>query len=739
MDDNSSYLNFPTIETTEHIRRDHRDMCRFSGPDDPEYKKVIAALHRMTMNLSKSQVPVSTPSLSEEQSKKLRDALYFNQIDARHLTIKNAHASTCRWLKQNEAYIDWLDRDKFHDHHGFLWIKGKPGTGKSTLMKFALAQAQESMKDTKIISFFFNARGGELEKSTVGMYRSLLLQLADHFPELGHELYFSSRLQSWSGQGKIDWTVEELKELLAKAIRAPPLSKLVLFIDALDECDEDEIRDMISLFEQIRDSAIATNLYFQVCLSSRHYPHITVSHARELILEGQGGHDEDITNYINSELKIGKGTSADEIRTEIQERASGIFLWAGLVVGMLNKEYDRGRMFALRKRLKEIPDGLHELFRDILIRDTRDKQELIYGLQWVLFAAIPLRLEQFYFAMIARTDPESLEPWDKELLSPSVLRRFVLNCTRGLADATQSENPTVQFIHESVRDFLLKGNDLREILPEGATNFEGTSHNELKNCCLKCIIRFTNSGYCSDYIPSNRREFQLRRYPGNPPLGPEFPFFDYAAVCFLRHCARAQRLGISQVNFLHNFPIRAWSVASRLVSMTTHDVYPLNPSRAFMFARNIDPCLLEVYLQTLSCRIPQDDMIPALLVSYNNPHASRGLMLAKAEIQWESEMQTAFHKLCRRMVEDPQPSTRLYLKYNVGERMPQLCGPKTALHRLNELMEAFEGHVTTYICKHCGNVDFPCCDERSLDMVKEAGKTARLHSESFTLFALKVR
>ena len=44
VDDNSSYLNFPTIETTEHIGRNHRDMCRFTGPEDSEYKKVAAAL-----------------------------------------------------------------------------------------------------------------------------------------------------------------------------------------------------------------------------------------------------------------------------------------------------------------------------------------------------------------------------------------------------------------------------------------------------------------------------------------------------------------------------------------------------------------------------------------------------------------------------------------------------------------------------------------------------------------------
>ena len=123
-------------------------------------------------------------SLDNDQKQILLDSLRFDQIDARQMTIKNAHAKTCKWLLTKPEYIDWLDTTKLGEHHGFLWIKGKPGTGKSTLMKFALAHARRSMKDRTIISFFFNARGEDLEKSTIGAYRSLLLQLFEQLPAL---------------------------------------------------------------------------------------------------------------------------------------------------------------------------------------------------------------------------------------------------------------------------------------------------------------------------------------------------------------------------------------------------------------------------------------------------------------------------------------------------------------------------------------------------------------------------
>ena len=63
------------------------------------------------------------------------------------------------------------------DHVGFFWIQGNPGTGKSTLMKLLFEVAELNAKDDPsqiMLSFFFLARGTVEEKSTTGLYRSLL-------------------------------------------------------------------------------------------------------------------------------------------------------------------------------------------------------------------------------------------------------------------------------------------------------------------------------------------------------------------------------------------------------------------------------------------------------------------------------------------------------------------------------------------------------------------------------------
>ncbi|BCR98266.1 uncharacterized protein AKAW2_31585S [Aspergillus luchuensis] len=110
----------------------------------------------------------------------MMDALRPDQHESRQATIKPAHAKPCRWLLEKQEYVNWLDSDRFPEHRGFLWIKGKAGSGKSTMMKFAFLQADATVDvNTKVVSFFFNARGEDLEKSTLGMYRSLLAQLLE--------------------------------------------------------------------------------------------------------------------------------------------------------------------------------------------------------------------------------------------------------------------------------------------------------------------------------------------------------------------------------------------------------------------------------------------------------------------------------------------------------------------------------------------------------------------------------
>ncbi|CAN9415621.1 unnamed protein product [Alternaria alternata] len=501
-----------------------------------------------------SQEPSRIP-LNDEQRKSLLDSLRFEQIDARQMTIKTAHAKTCRWLLKSEQYLSWLDMTKVGEHHGFLWIKGKAGTGKSTLMKFALVNARRTMKNHILLSFFFNARGEDMEKSTIGTYRSLLLQLLERLPAL-QSVFDSLGLSTSSFSADHQWNAESLKTLLEQAILGLGDFSVVCLIDALDECEEEQIRDMIQFFEHMGDLAVSNGIRFQVCFSSRHYPYITIRNGLELVLEGQEGHSQDITSYIETELKIGKSKVAQQVRAELQEKASGIFMWVVLVVGILNKESDRGQVHTLRRKLREIPGDLHELFRDILTRDTHNKDGLVLCIQWILFAKQPLSPEQLYHAILSGVDLEVVTEWDPEEITKDVVKRFILDSSKGLAEATASKEQRVQFIHESVRDFLLKENGLGKIWPELGSNFQGQSHERLKQCCFNYIsIDVATPLLILDNLPkaSSQPAASLRKSATQ-----KYPFLEYAVHNVLYHADIAESGGVSQAGFLDSFPLPRW-------------------------------------------------------------------------------------------------------------------------------------------------------------------------------------
>ncbi|KAI9773186.1 MAG: hypothetical protein M1840_008307 [Geoglossum simile] len=418
------------------------------------------------------------------------------------------------------------------------------------------------MKDRIVISFFFNARDEGLEKSTLGTYRSLLLQLLEQLPALQcvfNSLGFSTSSISTCYQ----WSIESLKILLEQAIQSLGRSSVVCFIDALDECEERQIRDMVSFFSHVGELTVSTGIRFQVCFSSRHYPHISIRKGLDLVLEGQEGHSQDITKYLNSELKIGHSKLAEQVRAEIQEKASRIFMWVILVVGILKQEYDGGHMHALRRRLQEIPGDLHELFRDILTRDSYNKDELVLCIQWVLFARQPLSPEQLYFAILSGVEFGALSRWDSDETPMDVIERFILSSSKALAEITKSKSPKAQFIHESVKDFLIKENGFAIIWPDLGSNFQNQSHERLKQCCLNYMGPAISVDL--DFSKNHSKALGKEAIAVRISTTVAFPLLEYAVRNVLYHADVAEGDGISQANFIQRFPLADWIKINNLL------------------------------------------------------------------------------------------------------------------------------------------------------------------------------
>ncbi|KAJ6007878.1 Pfs NACHT and Ankyrin domain protein [Penicillium herquei] len=528
-------------------------------------------------------------SADTDRQTNLLKSLKFEQIDARISSIKPNHVETCQWLLTHSDYLDWLDSKKAVEHHGFLWIKGKPGAGKSTLMNFAYKQATKNKAGT-VIYFFFNARGDVLERSTAGMYRSLLFQLLNALPRLievlnGSEhkdklvdLYESIVTQSRHPK----WPVDVLQGLLRSAIAKIDQRPLTIFVDALDECDADQVEEIVEYFEDLGRCAVSSGIRLNICFSSRHYPHIDVQYGRKLSLELQEGHEKDIVIYIQRKLKVGKSKAAEEIRTKMREKAGGIFMWVVLVTEILNTEYKGGRIFDVRKRLDAIPIKLSDLFREILWRDRNNLHDLQLCIQWILFAKRPLKLEEYYFAAVSGLSSDELRPWDPEDVTRDDMSRFVLSSSKGLAETTKSKGPTVQFIHESVREFFLK-DGLRELWPDLTADFEILSHGQLQQSC-HAYLKLDISAYVPFGEPLPKASSDTAKDLRSS-VSDKFPFLEYATRHVLYH-ANAAAEAFPQDRFLKDFNLEAWINLDNLFQIYNSRRHTPTASLLYILAEN---------------------------------------------------------------------------------------------------------------------------------------------------------
>lgn len=501
--------------------------------------------------------------------KELLNSLRFDQISSRQSNIETAHEETCSWFLEHLTYLNWLNAGGSSTPHGILWLAGKPGAGKSTIMKFLYTHLRQAQDDSTsaILSFFFHARGELLEKSTTGMYRSLLLQLLETFPDL------QSVFDDFSLVPKDNHScppMNVIRKLFHNAVLLLNTRTLTCIIDALDESDEQQVRDMVNYFEDLSREAIKHNVQLRICFSSRHYPYISIQHALRLTLEDQKGHSQDMERYVKSRLK-GSSDVFGDVQAQVLQKAAGVFMWVVLVVSILNAEFDRGRIFAVRKRLQELPVGLSDLFKDILRRDNENMQELLLCLQWILYAKRPLRPEEFYFALVAGSPDDALSECDASHLTSDILEKFVISSSKGLAEVAKSAHPTVQFIHESIRDFLLKDRGLLELWPDPSTNIQASSHNTLKQCCHTYFNLCVLDESALERLFLGGRRATLRK----------FPLLEYAVSHMLYHANKAAH-EFPQHDFLSKLAVPHFITLSSLI-VAEYDLLPASSDASLVY------------------------------------------------------------------------------------------------------------------------------------------------------------
>lgn len=168
--------------------------------------------------------------------------------------------------------------------------------------------------------FFFNARGDHLEKTALGLFSSLVHQLLKRIPSLFHQFLPKFRNKRELHGKTCDWHLRELQDFFSSIV-ARSEKKIFVFIDALDECDECQAQDLVEFLR----CSISSGSALKICLSSRHYPHISIINCLKINVEHQNG--PDIKTYVGAKLHPRNPDEQGlDLEKNIVQKASGVFM-----------------------------------------------------------------------------------------------------------------------------------------------------------------------------------------------------------------------------------------------------------------------------------------------------------------------------------------------------------------------------------------------------------------------------
>jgi hypothetical protein len=389
-----------------------------------------------------------------------------------------------------------------NDGDCLFWVTGKPGSGKSTFMKFLRDHdgtddlLREWAPDDLLIvaDHFFWLPGTPLQNSFEGFARSLMHAILS---SLAADITSARSIcgkRRWSlHTSHRPWSQSEFKRMFSNLGGLSGI-RVFLLVDGLDECCPQHSHG--DLMNAIVDIARQPNI--KACLSSRPWNEFATRLRRSPSLRLDQITKFDMTTYVTNRIYSAvpdQALMAEEVHKLVDlvvRRAHGVFLWVELVVRAVKIELkkDRGltRVYSI---VEDLPSELDDYFTTLIYNRIDKTSGNISDTASVLSLAIQMRERDIYlegsthdhafidFWLLSRgaLDPLMYCP---DIDAPKFARRQVdvmLEQTRSFLELASKdllvlEHGRVELLHRTVADFLMNGSVNEAIRRRSPTNFQ---------------------------------------------------------------------------------------------------------------------------------------------------------------------------------------------------------------------------------------------------------------------------
>ena len=416
-------------------------------------------------------------------------SLSIRETKTRMFEVRTACDRTFNWLYDPKvvSFSSWLRKDDVQSQPIF-WIQGKPGSGKSTLMKFAMRDPRtlellgaESQPNWTFVAFFFHDRGSTVQKSLLGMLQEIVDSTLRQLPQLvPYAIAQFKHLLKAQRTRAPSWSLDSLTTVMTSIIEQRNVRiKLLLFVDALDEHEGDNDQ-LVQLVKSWGHKADGYYVKLKICLASRpwnvfqqnfgHGPNFAIDHYTKY----------DIRIYTESRLVAAQGGASTPggsqviledltpLANQIIDKAQGVFIWVRLVTDQLAKDIRDGTPYpTLVLRVAEMPEELEALYEKTLTRID----PLYAASAHVMFQLTLCTLEPLSLATLAQATEFSLNKYvhgssyddlkDSTYESSSYLLRWLISRSGGLLETYDIINKPncdtkqhVQFLHQTAKDYI---------------------------------------------------------------------------------------------------------------------------------------------------------------------------------------------------------------------------------------------------------------------------------------------